>query len=385
MKAVFLLGLLCISVHGYLSQIQQKSSRVKSTSIESTLVALGPSARPSPSILFLRNLLSNWFFPAELCVLMLAKCNPQLGRTGGSLRPEFWINKVGVIFIFIINGLTLPTSQLQAAGSSWGIHAFTQFYSLCILPLIGWTLSLMSPQGGIRDGIRCVASLPSTINLCITLTQASGADPVTAIFNAALGNLIGVFWSPVVVYGMLHAAEGISITQSLAKLANLVLIPISVGQLIRQTPLGPFLLRFKAYSKTLGEIVLLGVVLNTFSDTFLTGFSLSPFFVGMLFTAISVFYLSSNFIFWKLTEIFFPHVDVKTRGAAMICSSQKTLAFGMPFIKATFGHKTNVAEILTPLLLYYQVQVLLGSLIIVTELKRTINEAGGKLSKEQSK
>ena len=374
MRCIGLLGLLCLPLHGTSDLARMPSSRLRS-SRELIQANHEPSGHSLPSLFSMPSLRSNWFFLAEICVLVLARAKPHLGKTGGHLRPEFWINQVGVIFIFVMNGLSLSVSQLQAAGSSWGIHVFTQFYSLCVLPLVGWLLSYWSHKRGIQDGIRCLASLPSTINLSITLTQASGADPVTAIFNAVLGNLIGVFWSPIVVFWMLQTGRDISLIQSLAKLAKLVLLPLFIGQLIRRTPIGSYLLRFKAYTKTLGEIVLLGVVLNTFSDTFLSGFSLSPVFIALLFAAISVFYLSSNILFWKMTRVLFPHVDVRSRGAAMICSSQKTLAFGMPFIKATFGHKENVAEILTPLLLYYQVQVLLGSLLIVAELKRAINDS----------
>lgn len=375
MKYIHLLGLLCLQIHGNFGLEKKQTLRWKSTSLETIQAVVEPYDRSSPSFLSIPSLQSNWFFLAEICVLILAKCYPNIGKTGGSLRPEFWINKVGVVFIFIINGLSLSVSQLQSAGSSWGLHAFTQVYSLCVLPIIGWALASMIHKKGIQDGIRCLAALPSTINLSITLTQASGADPITAIFHSVIGNLIGVFWSPILVFWMLQAGQDVSLTQSLAKLAKLVLIPLFVGQLIRQTPVGPNLRRFKACTKTAGEIILLGVVLNTFSDTFLSGFSLSPAFIGLLFTATSMFYLSSNFIFWKITRLLFSHVDIRSRGAAMICSSQKTLAFGMPFIKATFGHQENVAEILTPLLLYYQVQVLLGSLILVMELKRTINAA----------
>lgn len=369
---VLLAGLGCLQVWRALALNPTRSLLKGRESPKHPVLAARDPLHSSPRILSVPNLRSNWFFLAEIVVLIIAKCNPHIGKTGGSLRPEFWINRVGVVFIFVMNGLSLSVSQLQRAGSSWGIHFFTQFYNLCVLPLLGWALSYSCQSGGIQDGIRCLAALPSTINLSITLTQASGADSVTAIFNSLLSNLIGVFWSPILVYWMLHTGQEISITHSLMKLMNLVMIPLIAGQLLRQSPLGSHLLKYKAYTKTFGEIILLGVVLNTFSDTFLTGYRLSPTFIAILSTAISAFYLSSNFIFWKITKFLFPQLDDSSRGAAMICSSQKTLAFGMPFIKAAFGHKPNIAEILTPLLLYYQIQVFLGSLLIVSELKKSI-------------
>jgi predicted Na+-dependent transporter len=69
-----------------------------------------------------------------------------------------------------------------------------------------------------------------------------------------------------------------------------------------------------------------------------------------------------------------PHLSATTRAAATICSSQKTLAFGIPFIKTAFGHKSNVANILTPLLIYSPIQLFLGSLVVVQFAKKRIEQ-----------
>lgn len=67
-----------------------------------------------------------------------------------------------------------------------------------------------------------------------------------------------------------------------------------------------------------------------------------------------------------------PSVNMATRAAATICASQKTLAFGIPFIKTTFGGHPNVAAVLTPLLIWYPIQVFAGSFVVVQQCMRQI-------------
>lgn len=56
----------------------------------------------------------------------------------------------------------------------------------------------------------------------------------------------------------------------------------------------------------------------------------------------------------------------------MFCSSQKTLAFGIPFIKTALGHRGDIAYILAPLLMYAPAQLLLGSGLLVPRMVKLI-------------
>jgi len=85
-------------------------------------------------------------------------------------------------------------------------------------------------------------------------------------------------------------------------------------------------------------------------------------------------YLFFSGLFWHLSIKLLPGLGGKIRGAALLCSSQKTLAFGIPFIKTAFGTRPDLAYILAPLLLYAPAQLLLGSSIIVPELQKLILE-----------
>jgi hypothetical protein len=80
-----------------------------------------------------------------------------------------------------------------------------------------------------------------------------------------------------------------------------------------------------------------------------------------LIVAMPVLYLSFCAFFWKLIDKLIPGLDPPNRTAALLASSQKTLAFGIPFIKTALGSRPDIAYVLAPLLMYAPAQLLLGT------------------------
>jgi hypothetical protein len=62
----------------------------------------------------------------------------------------------------------------------------------------------------------------------------------------------------------------------------------------------------------------------------------------------------------------------------MICSSQKTLAFGLPFIKTAFSTRKDLSTILTPLLIFSPTQLFCATTILVPLLKNEITKSDTK-------
>ena len=97
--------------------------------------------------------------------------------------------------------------------------------------------------------------------------------------------------------------------------------------------------------------------------------------LAQLLVTMPVAYLTLSATFWNLSKLLLPGLDLPTRTAALFCSSQKTLAFGIPFIKTAFGSRPDLAYILAPLLIYAPAQLLLGSIFIVPTLGKKIKAA----------
>jgi predicted permease len=93
-------------------------------------------------------------------------------------------------------------------------------------------------------------------------------------------------------------------------------------------------------------------------------------------------YLIGNALFWWLTKRLLWQVDIRTRAAATLCATQKSLSFGLPFIRATFGHRADLAEIMAPLLIFNTVQLFFGATTVVPILKHNIRRHEKKKKKK---
>lgn len=136
---------------------------------------------------------------------MLAKHNPSFGRTGGILKPELTISKLGVFTIFFINGVALnigggsPAEVVTATKT----NILIQLFSYGFMPLVAKLLAPYYPDPAFRDGLLVLSCLPTTINICVAQTLAAGGDMGTAIFNAIFGNVVGVFLTPILAIYLL--------------------------------------------------------------------------------------------------------------------------------------------------------------------------------------
>ena len=50
-----------------------------------------------------------------------------------------------------------------------------------------------------------MSALPTTVNMCVALTQSAGGNVAAALANAVIGNLLGVVATPALLYALLRA------------------------------------------------------------------------------------------------------------------------------------------------------------------------------------
>jgi sodium/bile acid cotransporter 7 len=147
--------------------------------------------------------------------------------------------------------------------------------------------------------------------MCVTLTQSAGGSTAAAIFNAVFGNFIGIFISPLLILIMLGAKTDFNFIPTVKKLAELVLLPVVTGQILRLTPVKTFMDKNKFITKTFGELILIAIVFNTFSDSFSRGIGTEMTMeLKSLFLILPVIYLIFNALFWSLAHVLFPNVSI---------------------------------------------------------------------------
>jgi sodium/bile acid cotransporter 7 len=153
----------------------------------------------------------------------------------------------------------------------------------------------------------------------------------------------------------------------LQQLSFEVILPIIVGQLIRLA-VRPHQFH---YLRPIPSLLLLYIILCVFSATFITGIDPTLFQAVLWTMAIAIVlhalillmsWWCSGWRVWKLTK--------SDRIAALFCSTQKTLALGVPLVSILYADHPNLALLTLPLIIYHPLQLFIGG-ILVSRLKST--------------
>lgn len=242
----------------------------------------------------------NEFLIHILAAILLARAYPPLGAT--YLAPDITATWLVVIFIFVMAGLGLKTSEFSNAFKQVGFNVFVQVFSFGVCSVFVYGLSRGLEAASIlskdlANGMVICASLPMTINMyvfisesflicwlcfyggadrpclysrCQILTKASNGDEASAVFNSAFGNLIGVFLSPLLILGYLGVSGDVDVVKVFYMLALRVVVPVIFGQLLQKT--SPSIVEFykkhkKMFTK-LQQFGLVFIVYTVFCKTF---------------------------------------------------------------------------------------------------------------------
>ena len=150
------------------------------------------------------------------------------------LRPELFVGKYGVAVIFLLSGLSLKLAELANAAADLKLNGAIQAATfgawpfLVGLPLtrgLGKFLPGLLP-GPLLDGLLIMTCLPTTINMCIILTSASGGNVATALCNAVIGNLAGIFLTPALLLRFFGRSIELPFADLIYKLCSKVLLPV---------------------------------------------------------------------------------------------------------------------------------------------------------------
>lgn len=321
-------------------------------------------------------------FPLGMALAVaLAYCAPTLGATGGPLKLELTVGKYGCVAIFFLAGLGLRLSELARAAASFRLNAAVQVAGFVVWPAaIAAAAAITRALGlpispALLDGFVVTACLPTTVNMCVLLTQAAGGNVALALTNAVMSNALGVVLTPLLLISLLGKSIDVNFAAVCAKLAKTVLLPVALGQLARGSPrVAAFATKRKRLTKGLSELTLLCIIFNTFSDTFqqkalaLRAADLAAFAFAMPAAYVATLLLGARL----LARL---RVEPSDAIAVLYCSSQKTLAFGLPLIRLMFAGHPDLAFYTAPIMVLHPLQLFVGSVLRVS-LCKTLGRKG---------
>lgn len=301
--------------------------------------------------------------------VILAILFPSYGSKGGLLCPGLTTN-IGVWLIFFLQGIALPTSELTKGYNPKRLHAFVLLWNYIIFPIIVGALILPLSDvisDELKIGFWMLAILPTTVSSAVVFSTVSKGNTSNAIFSTVFSNLLSVLFVPTIAITYISVESNVSISLSplILKLFILIIAPLLLGQLIRQK-IPEVSSTIANKTKGAGNWIIVFIVHCAFAESVsskaLTQLGFISIFKVVLLTVL-ILLLVSLLVWWSSI---FLNLSKEERISAFFCSSQKSIATGLPLttsILAFAPSGMNTASVIIPLMCYHPAQLILAGIL----------------------
>lgn len=277
-------------------------------------------------------------------------------------------------------GLGLKTEEFSKAFQRLWFNTVVQVFNFGVVSSVVFGVSRALVQinvisQSLADGMVVCAALPLTINMVLVLTKSAGGDEASAIFNAAFGNMVGVFLSPILILGYLGVSDSgsVELWEVFYKLALRVVAPVTLGQLLQKfcPPVVAFTKKYKHYFKQAQQYCLIFIVYTVFCETFYAAAAddddnaVDTTSIGDIFIMIAVqFCLLCGLMIlsWYTFRCLFRD-EPTLRVMGLFGSTQKTVAMGVPLINAIYQGNPLIGLYTLPLLIWHPMQLVVGTFL----------------------
>ncbi|KAG2218400.1 hypothetical protein INT45_011588 [Circinella minor] len=342
------------------------------------------SFRDTSKILFIKY----WFLLGLSFVIGMAWLFPDVGKTNGTIQAQYTIKWGAVIIIFLLSGLGIDVRVMLKTFLKWRLHLVIQGNNFLVMPFLMYGIILMLIQGhfklntAVYKGWMIAMSTSTTVSSNVVMTRNAKRNDSGALFNAAFGNLLGIFVCPALMTVFQQDPRVFppdtphgkpNYINILRTLGFTVRLPLVVGQIIRFL----FSERVKRIATKLrfpiiNNLALLLLVWSVFCD----GVASRAFhqitavdIVSIVF--INMFmYVFGCFLCVFVSRVPWPVFLPEPQGldqwrfnqqdtiAIMYCGATKTVSMGIPLINVLYAQSSyGVVGVLSlPLLLYHITQ-----------------------------
>lgn len=312
---------------------------------------------------------TQWFLTGVMICVAIAYPLREFVSDSSVINPKWTLKTPGVIMIFISQGVSLKKAAVVRAVKQWKIILFSFFCTFVVYPSITFGLVFLLRAAGynsyLATGLVVLAIMPTTTAMSTILTTTAGGDVPTAIANATLGNIAGVFVTPLLA--MLILASGGAIKIDLApaciKLGYMILAPFAFGQILQLNgKIAAFATTNKRKLSIFNHVVLLVIILVSFANLYLLDSDVAGFGAADIAMQVGLG-LALNWgmsVFVWLATWWMP---LELRVAAFYVSVHKTVVMGLPMCDALFGTHPMASLFALPLILYHPAELATGSFI----------------------
>ncbi|WP_289023898.1 bile acid:sodium symporter family protein [uncultured Salegentibacter sp.] len=299
----------------------------------------------------------NGFIAAIFLAILIAYLFPE----GVVLFPLKTITDIGIGFIFLFYGLKLSPTEFKLGFLNYKVHIVIQLTTFIVFPLLTLLCLPLFENGTASNlwiALFFLGTLPSTVSSSIVMVSLAKGNLPTAIFNASLSGIIGIFVTPIWLSFFLSRNGSFEFLDVLLKLFLQIILPLILG-LILQKFLGEFARKHNKKLSLIDKTTIILIVYSSFSNSFSSNIfssvatqdllKLSGIVVILFFVVYFGLALLSNFLGFKIED----------KITAQFCGTKKSLVHGSVMVKVIFGNAANTGLLLLPIMIYHSLQLIL--------------------------
>ena len=304
-----------------------------------------------------------WIDPFVLLLLAALLAGLLIPVPEAARAPVNTIARTGIMVLFFTYGLRLPTKEVLAGLRNFRLQGSILGVTFVLWPLIGIALAwAMAPLIGpaLATGVLFLSVLPSTVQGSVALTSIARGNIPAAICAATISNVVGMVATPLLVLALMGSVATTGLSGMRSVLLQL-LLPFVLGQVFSRW-LGHWIRRRKLLTMLVDRIAITVMLFNAVSAATAQGVW-SQVHWSMLITlgAFSLALLAGiSGLLWFVGPRM--GLALPERIVFLLGGSQKSLATGLPMGAVLFPAAT-LATLVVPLIMYHQLQLILGAVL----------------------
>jgi sodium/bile acid cotransporter 7 len=270
----------------------------------------------------------------------------------------------GITGIFFLYGLKLNLNKIKEDMANWKLHVVVQLTTFVLFPLI---LMLFYPllKGTEYHTLWLasffLAALPSTVSSSVVMVSIGKGNIPSAIFNASISGLIGLFMTPFwMSLFMNKAGHEIEVFEMVQQLFFQILLPVIIGLILNRF-IGSVVQKHSKFVGWFDKIIIFLIIYKSFSAAFLNGiFTQVPL---LTFLVLCGFVILLFFVVYGIINVIskalqFNREDTIT---ALFCGSKKSLVHGSVFVTLIVSDVNIQPLFLLPIMIYHAFQLFFTS------------------------
>jgi len=319
--------------------------------------------------------------PFTLAMALVVGVATVLPCRGDVARGFALATSIAIGLLFFSHGARLPREVVRAGVLHWRLHLLVLASTFLLFPLLGMAFTYLAASfttPSLRAAVLYLCIVPSTVQSSIALTSLARGNVAAAVCSASLSSIVGVVATPLLarVLRLTESTAGGSL-DAVIDISYQLLVPFAVGQLLRSR-IRVWVDRQGRRWRLLDQGSILLVVYTAFSAAVVQGlwrelparalFALVPMTVLLLSAALLVTWQSSRAL----------GLSREDQIVAIFCGSKKSLATGVPLANVLFPAGVVGAMVL-PLMLYHQLQLMVGAALAqryAARLERALGPVG---------